>query len=151
MFTEIAQDESATGQAVAISAVAAMISNLTDSGAIVGRIIGGAVAGVIGLFIWTGIVFVVGKLFGGTADYIRLLRPVGYAAAPFAIGIIPILSLLGAAYSLVIQIRLVREVNRVGDGAAAATVLLPFAAIVVLVVIAIVALGIALAGLVGDI
>ena len=144
VFKEIAEDESATGPAVGISALAAAISGITSDTNLIAGIIGGAVFGVIGLFTWTGLVFVTGKLFGGKAPYIQLVRPIGYAAAPFAIGIIPFLGLIGLAYSLVIQIRAVREVNEVGDGSAVATVLLPFGIIFIIAILLAIAIGFAI-------
>ncbi len=144
VFKEIAEDESATGPAVGISALAAAISGITSDTNLIAGIIGGAIFGVIGLFIWTGLVFVTGKLFGGKAPYIQLVRPIGYAAAPFAIGIIPFLGLIGLAYSLVIQIRAVREVNEVGDGSAVATVLLPFGIIFIIAILLAIAIGFAI-------
>jgi hypothetical protein len=144
VFAEIANDDNATGQAVMVSALVAAISNLFGEGNIISNLVFGLVFGAIGLFIWTGMVFVSGKLFGGKADYIRLLRPIGYAAAPFALGIVPFLGILGLAYSLVIQIRAVREVNQVGDGSAVATVILPFALVFIIAIIIVIAAGVAL-------
>ena len=144
VFPEIANDDNATGQAVMVSAVAAAISNLFGEGNIISNLVFGLVFGAIGLFIWTGMLFVVGKLFGGKADYITLLRPIGYAAAPFALGIVPFLGILGLAYSLLIQIRAVREVNQVGDGSAVATVVLPFAVVFIIAIIIVIAAGVAL-------
>lgn len=132
VYQEIAADEAATGQAVAVAAVAGLIGNLTGSGSFLGRVIAGAVGAVIGLFIWTGIIFLIGKLFQGQGTYIQLLRGLGYSSAPFALGIIPFLGFLGFIYAIIMQIRAVREINRVSDGAAVATVLIPWAVFVVL-------------------
>lgn len=144
VFKEIADDESATGVAVGISALAAAISGISSDTNLIAGIVGGAIFGVIGLFVWTGLVFVTGKLFGGKAPFIKLVRPIGYAAAPFAIGIIPFLGLIGLVYSLVIQIRAVREVNEVGDGSAVATVLLPFGVLLVIGILLALLVGFAL-------
>jgi hypothetical protein len=144
VFTEIAEDESATGPAVGVAALATAIGGISGDTGVVSGIIVGAISGVIGLFVWTGLVFITGKLFGGKAPYIKLVRPIGYAAAPFAIGIIPILGIVGLAYSLVIQIRAVREVNEVGDGSAVATVLLPFGVIFIIAILLAIAIGFAL-------
>ena len=144
VFKEIAEDESATGPAVGVSALAAAIGGISGDAGVVNGIIVGAISGVVGLFIWTGLVFVAGKLFGGKAPYINLVRPIGYASAPFALSIIPFLGIIGLAYSLVIQIRAVREVNEVGDGSAVATVLLPFGIIFIIAVLLAIAIGFAL-------
>lgn len=144
VFKEIAEDESATGTAVGVSALAAAIGGISSDTNLIAGIIVGAISGVIGLFIWTGLVFVTGKLFGGKAPYIKLVRPIGYASAPFALSIIPFLGLIGLVYSLVIQIRAVREVNEVGDGSAVATVLLPFGIIFIIAVLLAIAIGFAI-------
>jgi hypothetical protein len=144
VFKEIAEDESATAPAVGISALAAAIGGISGDSGVVSGIVVGAISGVIGLFIWTGLVFVTGKLFGGKAPFIQLLRPVGFSAAPFAIGIIPILGIVGLAYSLVVQVRAVREVNEVGDGSAVATVLLPFGVVFIIAILLAIAVGFAL-------
>ncbi len=144
VFKEIAEDERATGTAVGISAVASAISSISSDTNLIAGIIFGAIFGVIGLFVWTGLLFFTGKMFGGQAPYSQLVRPIGFAAAPFAIGILPILGIVGLAYSLVIQIRAVREVNEVGDGSAVATVLLPFGVLFIIGILLAVVLGLAL-------
>ena len=150
VFTEIAEDERAIGPAIGIAALASAIASLTGSGGIVGRVLGGAIGAVIGLFIWTAIVFLMSKAFGGKATYGQLVRPLGYSSAPYALAIVPVLgALVGAIWSLVIQIRAVREVNEVGDGTAIAIVLIPFGILFVLGIILVVVAGIALLGLLG--
>ncbi len=144
VFKEIAEDERATGTAVGISALASAISSISSDTNLIAGILFGAIFGVIGLFVWTGLLFFTGKMFGGKAPYSQLVRPIGFAAAPFAIGILPILGIVGLAYSLVIQIRAVREVNEVGDGSAVATVLLPFGVLFIIGILLAVVLGLAL-------
>ena len=123
---EIASDPGATVQAIVITAVAALIASLTGEGGFVGRIVAAAILAPIGLFIWTGIAFVLGKMFGGQADYISLLRPMGYASAPYALAIVPVLGqLAGAIYSAAIQVKLHQEVNGLSQGSAIAVVVIP--------------------------
>ena len=99
------------------------------------------------MFVWTGLIFAVSKLFKGSADYINLARGMGFAGAPLALGIIPSIGgLLGFAYTLLIQIRLVREVSNIEDGPAIATVLIPFALVFIPAILVAVAVGIALLG-----
>lgn len=147
VFPEIARDDSATTQAATVTALAGIIGSLLGEGNLAGRIVSSAIGGVIGLFIWTGIVFLSTKLFGGTASYVELVRPIGYSGAPFALGLIPFLGFIGIIYSIVIQIRAVRTVAGLSDGASVAAVLLPFAIIAIPIVLLLLALGIALAGL----
>lgn len=130
---EIASDSNATIQAIVITAVAALVASLTGEGGFVTRIIGAVILAPIGLFIWTGIAFLLGKMFGGQADYISLVRPMGYAAAPYALGIVPVIGqLVGAVYSAVIQVKLHQEVNKLSQGSAIAVVVIPLAVLFVI-------------------
>jgi hypothetical protein len=87
---EIADDESATGQAIVVTILAALIASLTAEGNFLTRVVGALIFAPIGLFVWTGITFLLGKMFGGTASYSQLVRPIGYAAAPYALAIVPV-------------------------------------------------------------
>ena len=150
VFTEIANDEGAIGPAIGVASLASAIAAITGQGNFVGRVVGGAIGAVIGLFIWTAIIFAMSKAFGGKAGYGQLVRPLGFTAAPYALAIIPVLgALVGAIWSLVLQVRAVREVNEVGDGTAIAIVLIPFGILFVLGIILAVVAGLALMSLVG--
>lgn len=117
VFSEIADDEKSTIQAVVITALAAVIGNLTSEGNFLGNIVAGLIVAPIGLFIWTGILYLVGKMFGGQGTYSQLLRPIGYAGAPFALGIVPVIGgIAGLVYSAIIQVRAVMAVNKVNQG-----------------------------------
>ena len=147
VYPEIANDDGATGQALGVAALASLIGSLLQEGNFIGKIISAIIGAAIGLFIWSGLVFVSTKLFDGEAGYIQLVRPIGYAAAPFALGLVPFLGVVGMIYSLIIQIRAVRSVAGLGDGPSIAAVLLPFAIIVIPIILLLAALGVALAGL----
>lgn len=123
---EIASDSNATIQAIVVTAVAALVASLTGEGGFVGRIVAAAILAPIGLFIWTGIAFLLGKMFGGQANYISLVRPMGYSAAPYALAIVPVIGgLAGSIYSAVIQVKLHQEVNGLSQGSAIAVVVIP--------------------------
>ena len=145
VFGEVADDEKGTAQAVVVTALAAAIGNLTAEGNIIGNIVVAIIVAPVGLFIWTGIVFVVGKMFGGQGTYMQLLRPIGYSGATFALGIVPVIGgLAGLVYGAIIQVKAVVNVNKVSQGSAIATVILPmvvfFIGIVILAVLASIAL-----------
>lgn len=145
VYEEIANDDNGTVQGIAITALAAIIGNLTAEGNILGNILAGLIIAPIGLFIWTGIIYVVGKMFGGQGTYIQLLRPIGYSGAPFALGIVPVVGgIAGLIYSAIIQVRAVIQVNKVSQGSAIATVVIPMAVLVVGLVILTVIASIAL-------
>jgi hypothetical protein len=148
---EIASDSNATVQAIVVTAVAALIASLTGEGGFAARVIGAVILAPIGLFIWTGIAFVLGKMFGGTADYISLVRPMGYASAPYALAIVPVIGqLAGAVYSAVIQVKLHQEVNGLSQGSAIAVVVIPLAVLFVIGFI-LTLLGLALLAGLGDV
>lgn len=145
VYGEIANDDNGTVQGIAITALAAIIGNLTAEGNILGNILAGLIIAPIGLFIWTGIIYLVGKMFGGQGTYMQLLRPIGYSGAPFALGIVPVIGgIAGLIYSAVIQVRTVIQVNKVSQGSAIATVAIPMAVLVVGIVILAVIASIAL-------
>lgn len=132
VFRQVADDERATGQALAVSAFASVVANLNGGGTFAGRVIGGTVSGLLGVLLWASILHVVGRLLGGRAGYIGVLRVTGYSAAPFALYVIPVVGLLGFAYCIAIQIRAMREIGGVSAGRAAATVLIPWGTLLVL-------------------
>lgn len=145
VLEEIANDDQGTVQAIVITALAAAIGSLTAEGNIIGNIVAAIIVAPVGLFIWTGIVFVVGKMFGGQGTYMQLLRPIGYSGATFALGIVPVVGgLAGLVYSAIIQVKAVVNVNKVSQGSAIATVVIPmavlFVGIVILAVLASIAL-----------
>lgn len=145
--SEIAADETATGQAVLITIVATLIAGLTSNERVVVGIVTSIIVAPIGLFLWSGIMFVLGKLFGGTATYSALTRPIGYAAAPFALGIIPgIGALAGTVYSAIIQVKVHQEVNGLSQGAAIAVVLIPLVLLIGLMVLLAIVASVALFG-----
>ncbi|HSJ27118.1 MAG TPA: YIP1 family protein [Acidimicrobiia bacterium] len=148
---EIAEDESATAQAIVVTILAALIASLTSEGSFVTNVVGAIIFAPIGLFVWTGISFLLGKMFGGTASYIALLRPIGYAAAPYALAIVPIIGqLAGAVYSAVIQVKAHQQVNGLSQGAAIAVVVIPLALLFIFAILLAILAGMALlAGLGG--
>ena len=82
----------------------------------------------LGLGTW--FVVTVGGMLGGTARYDQMLRALGYAMAPQALGFVPIADfslgfLAGGAWAVTCAVIAVREVHRVPTGAAAALVIAP--------------------------
>ncbi|MEX0699919.1 MAG: YIP1 family protein, partial [Acidimicrobiia bacterium] len=91
--------------------------------------------------------FVLSRMFKGQGTYIQLFRGLGFATAPQALGLIPIIGgIVGGIWSLLLAIRAVKETQQVTDGAAVAIVLIPAAIIGVLVFLLLVVLSIALFG-----
>lgn len=152
VYEEIGNDQRATGQAMVVMGAASLISGLApifgpgDFG-FGGWIGGAALAATLGLAIITGVIYIIGKFFQGQGEYIQLFRSLGFAGAPGALGIIPwIGGLAGVVWTVILAIRAVKEINRVSDGAAIATVLIPAAIFGILAVLLIILAGIALLG-----
>jgi hypothetical protein len=131
LYKEVSADETKTVEAMLVTGLAAALSGL---GAIfgpadfkfIGWIIGAVVAATIGLAIGTGILWLIGKLFSGKAQFIEMFRPLGYAYAPQALGIIPwIGGIVGGIWSMVCAVFAVRESEEVSTGSAVAIVLIP--------------------------
>lgn len=137
VYREISDDPAATRQSLIVTASAVLIGFLIGPGNLVERVAVPIVLLTAGLFIWTAFLFGIGRLFKGTAGYIQLVRPIGFAAAPFALLVIPVVgAILGFAYSLLIQVRVVKSVHRLGLGPAFAIVLIPVALAITPTVIA---------------
>ncbi|MDH3308765.1 MAG: YIP1 family protein [Acidimicrobiia bacterium] len=150
LYREVADDDAATGQAFVVAIGAALIGGFgtmlisSDSG--VGGWLGGAIIGApIGLVIFSAIALGLGKLFSGQGSFNQLLRGLGFAVAPNALGIIPILGgIVGGIWMIACAVVGVREIHKISTGAAVAVVLIPvaivFAALFFLIVILIAAL-----------
>lgn len=149
---EVGSDEKATGEAIVVAVGASLIGGL---GAIwsrtfdVGSWIGGAIGtGTLGLAIGVGILFLIGRLFQSRGTYLGLFRGGGYASAPTALGIVPVVgTIVGSVWSIVLMIRAVRETQEVTDGAAVAIVLIPVAVGILIAALAFAALFAAFFGL----
>ena len=133
VFAEIGSDDAATVRAMAVMAGASLISGL---GPIIGPgrfsvvqwIIGAVLSATIVLGVWTGIVWILTRLFGAKGGYLELFRGMGYAGAPTALGIIPIIGgIVGGIWALVLAVRATAETQSLSTGKAAAAVLIPIA------------------------
>jgi len=113
-YNEAELNRSMTLQAAIVVVVATTLSGIgsavaTDANILFGAL-AGAVTGVVGWLMWSWIALVVGtQAFKGVADYGEMLRVIGFAFAPLAIGIVPWLGFVGAAWSLVAATIGIRE------------------------------------------
>lgn len=153
VYSEIGQDQSATIQAIIVAGAASLIAGLSalfpggERFRFVGWIVGAVAAATLGLAIGAGILWLVSRLFGATGSYISLFRGLGFATAPNALGIIPIIgTIAGFVWSIILAIRAVKETQSVSDGAAVAIVLIPAAIGLVIGFILVIIAGIALLG-----
>ena len=146
LYKEVSADETKTPEAMIVVGLAAAIGGLGLAigpgdfrfGSWILQII---LAPTLGLAIGTGILWLIGKLFSGRAQFIEMFRPLGYAYAPSALSIIPwIGGLIGAIWSLVCAVIAVRESEEVSTGSAVAIVLIPAAIGFVLALVLVAAL-----------
>jgi hypothetical protein len=141
LYKEVSGDDSKTTEAMLVVAIAAGIGGLGPIISPVDFRVGTWIASIIlaptlGLAIGSGVLWLIGKLFSGRAQFIEMFRPLGYAYAPSALGIVPFIGgLVGGIWSLVCAVIAVRESEEVTTGAAAAIVLIPAAVVFVLALI----------------
>jgi hypothetical protein len=152
VFQEIGADPAATVQAIIVVVVASLIGGL---GVLIGPgdfgfgswILSGLFS-VVGLAVGAGILYLLSRMFKAQGDYMSLFRSLGYASAPQALSIIPIIGgIVGVIWSIILAIRAVKETQNVGDGTAVAIVLIPAAIVFVIVLILVLAVGMAILGL----
>lgn len=104
-YADVARNTSLLLQAAIVVAVANSLDGIgaaiaTGSDPLAGAALG-VVTGVVGWLVWTAIAYVIGvRVLGGDANYAEMLRVIGFAYAPLAIGIVPWLGFVGAAWAL---------------------------------------------------
>lgn len=153
LYREASTDETKTSEAMIVVAIAAGIAGLGPIfnavdfkfGTWIGSII---LAPTLGLAIGTGLLWLVGKLFGGKAAFMEMFRPLGYAYAPQALGIVPIIGgFVGGIWSIVCAVIAVRESEDVSTGSAVGIVLIPLVIGFILAIVLVAALVAAMFGI----
>jgi len=135
VFKEIRDDKEGFKQALVVVILAALIGNIWAITSSMGLLLVAVLIGApIGWLIYGGILHIIAKLLGGKATYKGYLSVLGYAEAPTALGIIPIIGApIGWIWGLVCAIYATRDVHELSTGKAAAVVLIPVAVITVIV------------------
>jgi len=88
----------------------AIAAEATSAGELGVAMVLGIVSGVVGWLIWAAVADFVGtRIFKGTSDFGEMRRVIGFAYAPLAIGIIPWLGFIGAAWVLLAAVVAIRE------------------------------------------
>jgi hypothetical protein len=132
---EIAEDTSATGQACGVFALAVLLSCLLG----LPIVLLAWPAGFLGVVIMAGLFMLVSSMFAGSPPseglaepddgsedrqdhrlpYLGWLRAVLFASAPVAFGVVPLVgTLIGAIFSLILEIVAIRELSGISTGAA---------------------------------
>jgi hypothetical protein len=138
-YREVANDARYSQEALMVVIVASVLTGIGGflsgifqgnfGGALIGLLLG-VVLAVAGYYIWAYIVQFVGKsMFQGQATAPQLLRTLGYAYGPTALGVLsfipcigPLIALVGGIWSLVCGFFAVRETHRLSDGQTIVTV-----------------------------
>ena len=136
LYETVEHDRGYTGEAFIIVVVTALMWGLGQwvlpDTSFLGSVVGGLIGAVIGWVIWAIITNIVGGALGGTADTGEMLRVLGYASSPMALGIIPgIGHLVGGVWALVAAVVAVRQGLDFTTGKAIATIILGWIAYVV--------------------
>ncbi|MDP2727833.1 MAG: YIP1 family protein [Dehalococcoidia bacterium] len=147
LYEEVERDANATSQALLVVVIVAVLSGI-GSGLKLGLIalIGGIVVALVAWAIWSLITYWVGTtFFGGKATYGELLRCVGFANTPNALGLfafVPglggLIVLIGSIWALVAMIVGIREALDVTTGQAIITAVIGW--VVIMIVMAVLAL-----------
>ena len=166
IFMEIAQDNSATGQACGVFALAVLLSCLLG----LPFVLLAWPAGFLGIAIMTGLFMLVSRMFagspptegstgpdGGSEDrqglspcYSGWLRAVLFASAPVAFGIVPFVgTFIGAIYNLILQIIAIRELSGISMAAAVMTWLIAMLFPAILLIVGIMLFGFSMLGIFG--
>lgn len=93
VFEEVEHDETATGQALAVVLIAALLGSIWGllQGGLLG-ILGMLLIALIGWVAWSVLIYFIGTtLFGGTATLGEVLRALGFAYTPMSLAIVPYL------------------------------------------------------------
>ena len=134
LYSAVAENTSLTMEAVLVAVLSSLTMGLGLM--IVGVVkplwwlLGGIGWAAVVLGVGTWFVVTVGRRFGGRADYSQMLRALGYAMAPQALGFLPIANfipgfLAGSIWAIACAIVAVREVHDVPTRLAAALVVAP--------------------------
>lgn len=149
-MSSAAKDEEATKWGILTVILAGVISGLILTAFTFGlgfvSIITTPIAYLIGLFVGIAILWIVSKIFGGTGEYMGLLRPLALASMLWILSIIPVIGFLAGIWGLVVAIFAVAETQNLSIGKAVATVIIPM---IIIWVIALLIVGAALFALFG--
>lgn len=147
--------------------VVILVSVLSGVGSFIGGIIGGGikpaligllvgvVLGIVNYYVWSYVTYFVGtRLFGGTADPGELLRVLGYASGPRALGVLSfipcvgwVFGLVGAIWALATGVIGVREALDFDTTKAILTVIIGWVIVLVISIVVGLVFGIGAAGI----
>jgi hypothetical protein len=135
-YNTVEADESFNGQAallvLIVSALSGIGVGLTPGTPFFRSIIITTIGGLIAWVLWAALTAWIGRsVFGGTTNFGEMLRVLGYAQAPRAIGVLPFIGWIGFVWALVASVVAIREGHDFTTGKAIATAILGWIALIV--------------------
>jgi hypothetical protein len=125
-YNTVENDPSYTQQAALLVVIVGALSGLGAAfvnDGFIGPLIGGVVGALIGWVVWSFVADLIGRsVFDGESDFGQMLRVLGYAQAPLALGIIPYVGFIGSIWALVASVVAIREGQDFTTGKAIGTV-----------------------------
>ncbi len=149
-YSAVAENPARTREAVLVGFASSLVMGL---GLMLMRIIppiswllGGLAWGALLLFGGSWFLVSIGRRLGGSAEFGQMLRPLGYAMAPQALGFVPLADfipgfLVGATWSIACVVVAVREAQRIPTRLAAALVVAPIFVLIGVAPLVAIALG----------
>lgn len=141
-YNTVEHDQSYTGQAALLVAIVGALTGLGNAFSpltkgFFGPIFWGIGGALLGWVLWSFVTDFVGRtFFEGESDLGQMLRVLGYAQAPLALGLIPFLGWVGFIWALVAAVVAIREGQDFSTGAAVITVIIGWVILGVLSAIA---------------
>ena len=134
-YNTVEHDDSYTSQAFGVVVLTSILVGIGNWLTVRRDFIGTIIGGIIGWVIWAAITYFIGtRVFRGTADYGEMLRVLGFASAPRALGVIPffLFGFVGAVWALIASIVAIREGLDFSTGKAIGTAIVGWIVLIVL-------------------
>jgi len=159
-YEEVEHDSNATGQAVAIVAIVAILSGIGAVNRGSGAIIAGVILALISWVIYTFAVYIVGttilKSPETSATFEQVLRPLGFSYVPSAFAVLSgvpavgwLISLLATIWAIVASVIAIRQSLEVTTGRAVAIAIVAVIVIAIILFLIAAIFGIALFSILG--
>ena len=141
-YNTVENDDTYTAQAALLVAIVGALIGLGNAlspytDGFFGPIFWGIGGALLGWAVWAFVTDFVGRtFFGGESDVGQMLRVLGYAQAPLALSIVPVLGWIAVIWALIAAVVAIREGHDFTTGKAIGTVLVGWLIYVILAAIA---------------
>ena len=135
-YNTVEADESFNGQAallvLIVSALSGVGVGLTPGTPFIRSIVIATIGGLVAWVVWAALTAWIGTaFFEGTTNFGEMLRVLGYAQAPRAIGVLPFIGWIGFIWTLIASVVAIREGHDFTTGKAIATAVFGWLALIV--------------------